>query len=109
MDCFVAIAPRNDEIDQRVGWVERSDTHHVLNGGDGFRAGLNPSYGSVNFARWAEVCSFGPSRIDERRNFFRHCEPTGRANARPMTGSAKRSTSPQTSMDCFVASLLAMT
>ena len=23
--------------------------------------------------------------------FFRHCEPTGRANARPMTGSAKRS------------------
>jgi hypothetical protein len=24
----------------------------------------------------------------------RHCEPTGRANARPMTGSAKQSTLP---------------
>jgi hypothetical protein len=26
----------------------------------------------------------------------RHCEPTGRANARPMTGSAKQSVGPQT-------------
>src|SRR5437667_7624248 len=24
-------------------------------------------------------------------SFYRHCEPTGRANARPMTGSAKQS------------------
>src|SRR5216684_5525073 len=39
----------------------------------------------------------------------RHCEPTGRANARPMTGSAKQSISPHKRMDCFVASLLAMT
>src|SRR5258708_20656150 len=40
----------------------------------------------------------------------RHCEPTGRANARPMTGSAKQSISPRKGrMDCFVASLLAMT
>src|SRR6266481_4036248 len=40
----------------------------------------------------------------------RHCEPTGRANARPMTGSAKQSISPRKErMDCFVASLLAMT
>jgi hypothetical protein len=40
----------------------------------------------------------------------RHCEPTGRANARPMTGSAKQSISPHKGrMDCFVASLLAMT
>src|SRR3984893_7029517 len=29
---------------QRVGCVERSDTHHVPDGGDGFRGGLNPSY-----------------------------------------------------------------
>ena len=29
---------------QRVGWVERSDTHHVPDDGDGFREGLNPSY-----------------------------------------------------------------
>jgi hypothetical protein len=40
----------------------------------------------------------------------RHCEPTGRANARPMTGSAKQSISRRKErMDCFVASLLAMT
>jgi hypothetical protein len=40
----------------------------------------------------------------------RHCEPTGRANTRPMTGSAKQSISPRKGrMDCFVASLLAMT
>src|SRR6185437_2524831 len=39
----------------------------------------------------------------------RHCEPTGRANARPMTGSAKQSIFPRKqSMDCFVALLLAM-
>src|ERR1035438_8557399 len=39
----------------------------------------------------------------------RHCEPTGRANARPMTGSAKQSIYPSPVMDCFVAALLAMT
>ena len=45
-----------------------------------------------------------------RRRSSRHCEPTGRANARPMTGSAKQSISPpKERMDCFVASLLAMT
>jgi hypothetical protein len=38
----------------------------------------------------------------------RHCEPTGRANARPMTGSAKQSIlSLRGEMDCFAA--LAMT
>src|SRR6266566_8155080 len=41
----------------------------------------------------------------------RHCEPTGRANARPMTGSAKQPTFYRRigGMDCFVAPLLAMT
>ena len=40
----------------------------------------------------------------------RHCEPTGRANARPMTGSAKQSSLPHKErLDCFVALLLAMT
>ena len=40
----------------------------------------------------------------------RHCEPTGRAKRRPMTGSAKQSMlSCRGKMDCFVASLLAMT
>ena len=34
----------------------------------------------------------------------RHCEPTGRANARPMTGSAKQSTSPRAVL--WIASLV---
>src|SRR6266436_7119042 len=39
----------------------------------------------------------------------RHCEPTGRANARPMTGSAKQSSAlDRELLDCFVALLLAM-
>src|SRR5438477_1336514 len=49
-------------------------------------------------------------RVAPMRHPLRHCEPTGRANARPMTGSAKQSISPRKGrMDCFVASLLAMT
>ena len=43
-------------------------------------------------------------------NSHRHCEPTGRANARPMTGSAKQSMSQQA--EAWIASslsLLAMT
>jgi hypothetical protein len=54
-----------------------------------------------------------------KAGFARHCEPTGRANARPMTGSAtKQSILPlRGEMDCFaslamtvsVALLLAMT
>ena len=40
----------------------------------------------------------------------RHCEATGRANARPMINSAKQFISPRKGrMDCFVALLLAMT
>ncbi len=46
--------------------------------------------------------------VAEKYVISRHCEPTGRANARPMTGSAKQS-SALTGMDCFVASLFAMT
>ncbi len=44
-----------------------------------------------------------------RRNcIHRHCEPTGRANAHPMTGSAKQSIlSLRGTMDCFAS--LAMT
>src|SRR5215207_9883540 len=49
---------------------------------------------------------FAPPRRHAAR---RHCEPTGRANARPMTGSAKQSICRKESVDCFVASLLAMT
>ena len=48
------------------------------------------------------------ARRGRERVFRRHCEPTGRANARPMTGSAKQSISPRKGrMDCFAA--LAMT
>jgi len=36
----------------------------------------------------------------------RHCEPTGRANARPMINSAKQSTYPRCKMDCFVAEFI---
>src|SRR5450432_523799 len=43
-----------------------------------------------------------------RDDDFRHCEPTGRANARPMTGSAKQSILPREErVDCFVASAFA--
>jgi hypothetical protein len=35
----------------------------------------------------------------------RHCEPTGRANARPMTGSAKQSMAQQGSKKEWIASL----
>jgi hypothetical protein len=62
---------------------------------------------------WGETFLSRPGRIAPREcggAFGRHCEPTGRANARPMTGSAKQSISPgKVRMDCFVASLLAMT
>jgi hypothetical protein len=54
----------------------------------------------------------GMTRIDSffKADLSRHCEPTGRANARPMTGSAKQSILPHKErVDCFVASLLAMT
>jgi hypothetical protein len=32
----------------------------------------------------------------------RHCEPNGRANARPMAGSAKQSRLAAMVLDCFV-------
>ena len=37
-----------DQVNQcTVGWVERSDTHHVTTAIDGLRRGAaNPSYGS---------------------------------------------------------------
>jgi len=54
----------------------------------------------------------GNDSVDSQRDFLptRHCEPPGRANARPMINSAKQSIVPSKErMDCFVASLLAMT
>jgi hypothetical protein len=48
-----------------------------------------------------------PIQISNSTITFRHCEPTGRANARPMTGSAKQSIEPcKERMDCFVACAL---
>jgi hypothetical protein len=54
--------------------------------------------------------NFSKARADCAARFMgmsggRHCEPTGRANARPITGSAKQSIcSLCGDMDCFVAS-----
>jgi hypothetical protein len=46
---------------QRVGWVERSDTHHVPADGDGFREGLNPSYDLLPDGQITDLLS-SPSR-----------------------------------------------
>src|SRR5580704_6645981 len=73
---------------------------------------LRPSKLLVN-RRSNEVVNIASTEM--MKNWFagsvplRHCEPTGRANARPMTGSAKQSSAPCVALDCFVATLLAMT
>ena len=115
---------RNRSIDefellyQRVGWVERSDTHHLHKMQLMGIASLNPSYvlnlywsfaslhtrprvqrasGRSPRPLWAENSSnaSGAARREVVNVCLkldrRHCEPTGRANARPMTGSAKQS------------------
>jgi hypothetical protein len=46
---------------------------------------------------------------DEEIFLRRHCEPTGRANARPMTGSAKRSRAASKNWIASSLTLLAMT
>jgi hypothetical protein len=43
----------DEAIQESVGWVERSDTHHVLNDGDGFRERLHPSCASAGLLRGA--------------------------------------------------------
>src|SRR5712691_6960092 len=63
-------------------------------------------------ASYAELIVRRARPVDRLREALhrprRHCEPTGRANARPMTGSAKQSILPRKErMDCFAA--LAMT
>src|SRR5438132_10079494 len=74
---------------------------------------LHPSYAlsSMGIGLLHHILRATLFRTDCRNKLrHRHCEPTGRANARPMTGSAKQSISPRKErMDCFVASLLAMT
>jgi len=48
--------------------------------------------------------------LARRSALDRHCEPTGRPEvAGPMTSSAKQSSAAAPFLDCFVASLLAMT
>ena len=112
---------------ERVGWVEPERYPSIAScGDDGFRR-LNPSYAlpipSAHEAAgcnghpasprplWAENSSnaSGASRRGIERAFSRHCEPTGRPNGRPMTGSAKQSIlSLRGKMDCF-ASLMVWT
>jgi hypothetical protein len=41
------------------------------------------------------ITVISPASLPAGLTFTRHCEPTGRANARPMTGSAKQSIVPQ--------------
>jgi hypothetical protein len=43
--------------------------------------------------------------IEFSNSRHRHCEPTGRANARPMTGSAKQSIYPRKERKEWIASL----
>jgi hypothetical protein len=77
----------------------------------------SPAFAAVNISPTSSPrngCGYGALMLCGRFNFQtatddsvvdRHCEPTGRANAHPMTGSAKQSISPrQGTMDCFVAS-----
>ena len=74
-----------------------------------------PSINAMNTGDAGDSDTPSPSRPDsnfkqprEKRPLDRHCEPTGRANARPMTGSAKQSIEQQgRKLDCFAA--LAMT
>src|ERR1700722_12950767 len=53
----------------------------------------------------------GEAAPRDRGGAPRHCEPTGQANARPMTGGSAKQSRPSTrqELDCFVATLLAMT
>src|SRR5579863_8744855 len=57
----------------------------------------------ISLTLFATLCSFPVDQTD------RHCEPTGRANARPMTGSAKQSTVPRERWIASSLALLAMT
>jgi hypothetical protein len=66
-------------VSQYVGWVERSDTHHVPNNGDGFREELNPSYASADFPD-------GAHHAARMRDVTIHVvpdKPTGRRKAPP--------------------------
>ena len=68
------------------------------------RHGSARSVGACARARRCSFHHFKPPGFDTIQS--RHCEPTGRANARPMINSAKQSISPSKErMDCFVASL----
>jgi hypothetical protein len=95
-------APRNVTIATRPFWWDR-----MVRNMDPFWVFCKSEYfckrGLTDF--WV-FCPTGKiSRLH-----LRHCEPTGRANARPMTGSAKQSAARQKErVDCFVAALLAMT
>jgi hypothetical protein len=65
---------------------------------------------SSTIGKISEITSAIAAAIEEQGAATQHghCEPTGRANARPMTGSAKQSIfAAQRKMDCFAT--LAMT
>ena len=75
--------------------AERTDQDVTLlrSAGASF-GGRGPSQANRRLARFrASRASLTPTSLFKQPIRFsnRHCEPTGRANARPMTGSAKQS------------------
>jgi hypothetical protein len=59
--------------------------------------------------RHVALVRYARERQMMRHTWSRHCEPTGRANARPMTGSAKQSMPTKQEWIASSLALLAMT
>src|SRR3979411_2813086 len=116
MDCFVAYAPRNDGRTDLGGFerlIRQPDIIFRQRRRPGFRAHEIIQLGQLDPGRrplkatpisCSAICtaielepgakyrvSMSEAWLARRLRLFRHCEPTGRANARPMTGSAKQS------------------
>jgi hypothetical protein len=67
---------------QRVGWVERSDTHRLkFAKDDGFREGLNPSY------ELTDLCPLFPDKIAQGSEMTR-CANNGSRLFHSITSSA---------------------
>src|SRR5229473_1907055 len=74
-DPDLALRGTNAKFERRFGYIERA---------------LAAQDRSLESASLAEMDAlWNAAKDEEQRDQPRHCEPTGRANARPMTGSAK--------------------
>ena len=68
------------------------------------RPALEKSTGAGGGFDLEDIFTRRPLTLSAAFSFSRHCEPPGRANARPMTGSAKQSISPRKErIDCVAA------